>query len=108
MSNGTGTRKWVYVVGVLAAAGAIWLFFGGSGKSDTVQVGVLCTDCNFHGPADVNTGSVEWPVECPKCEKRAAHVAGLCPKCSKPYAADPALPPSSCPNCKAKLIDEEI
>jgi DNA-directed RNA polymerase subunit RPC12/RpoP len=96
------------VVGALAAAVLVWRVASCSRQADAVQVGVVCTACKFHGPTEVSPGSVEWPVKCPKCGERAAHVAKLCPKCNEPYAADPKAPPTTCPNCKAKLVDEQL
>ena len=47
-------------------------------------------------------------VKCPKCGKATAFVARLCPKCHKPLAWDPKSPPTTCPLCKAKLVDETL
>ena len=108
MSNGRGTRKWVWVVGAIVVAVGAWRIVSCARRVETVDVGVVCTSCQFHGTTQVKAGNVEWPVECPKCGKRAAHVARLCPKCNKPYAWDPKAPPTTCPLCKAKLVDDEL
>lgn len=108
VSNGSGTRKWVLVLGVVAVLIGAWRLVSCARHAKTVDVGVLCTSCGFHGPAAVPVGTVEWPVKCPKCGKATAFVAQLCPKCHKPIAWDPKSPPTTCPLCKAKLVDETL
>lgn len=108
MSDGTGTRKWILVIGVVALLIGAWQAVSCMGKTKTVDVGVVCTGCSFHGPMKVPVGSTDWPTVCPKCGERKAYVSRLCPKCSKPIAWDPKSPPTTCPLCKAKLVDDTL
>ena len=108
MSNGSGTRKWVLVLGVVVVLIGAWRLVSCMRRADTVEVGVVCTSCNSQGTVTVPAGEVQWPVECPKCGKPTAFVAQQCPKCHKPIPWDPKSPPTTCPLCKAKLVDETL
>ena len=107
-TQGSATPKWVFVIGALVVLLLAWRLLGSRGRAGRyVEVGIVCTACQFQGTTKVDVANVAWPVVCPKCKERKAYLARQCPKCHKQVPTDPKAPPTACPHCKASLGGEQ-
>jgi len=104
---GSGTPRWVWVVGALVAVAVVWRLTSCGGRARTVDVGVVCTSCQFRGNTAISASGADWPIACPKCGKRTAYIARACAQCTKPIPWDPKAPPKQCPHCNASTGEGE-
>ncbi len=98
--RGNGLRLLILILLAAAALGARQLFVHRSAGVRFDRI-LICTKCNHIWGETLDTESVAFPVQCPKCREKAGGFAYRCNKCLTVFGFIPqpsAMP--ICPKCR--------